>query len=211
MANVLKFSQFVNEAEEQKKIEKIYDKAGKEVEKIIMTLEGSDSGQITRLMNKFVETYELLKEAQEAHEEVKEVLKDKINASFQEEERFITRIIQTVKYAFTFSKYTRERKEETEAIDYKAAMNEMMDLFPDIKEGLKEIIKKHTEIKVTIKKEISGSIKYSHINLNEGFTDVLKGFISKLEGIFSSLYRSLKSIGQKMDTKLGRIGDILEG
>jgi len=211
MANVLKFSQFINEAEEQKKIEKIYDKAGTDVERIIMTLEGSDSGQITRLMNKFVETYELLKEAQQAHEEVKDVLKDKINASFKEEEKFVTRIIQTVKYAFTFSKYTKGSKEETEVVDYKAAMDEMMDLFPDIKEGLKEIIKKHTQIKTIIKKEISGSIKYSHINLNEGFTDILKGFISKLEGVFSSLYRSLKSIGEKMDTKLERIGDILEG
>ena len=68
MAHILKFSQFLNEAEEQKKIEYVYDKAEKEVEKIIMKLSGSSSGEITKMVNKFVETYELLKEAQEAHD-----------------------------------------------------------------------------------------------------------------------------------------------
>jgi hypothetical protein len=211
MARVLNFTQFINEAEDQKKIEYIYDKAGKEVEKAILNLEGSDSAQMTKLMNKFVETYELLKQAQESHDEVKDVLKDKINESFTEELKFVTRIINTVKYAFTFSKYTKAKEETSEVVDYKAAMNEMMEIFPDIKDGLKEIIKKHTEIKKVVKKEISGSIKYTHVTLNEGLSDILKGLITKLEGIFSSLYRSLKTIGGRIDDKFEKIDSLLKG
>jgi hypothetical protein len=211
MARVLNFTQFINEAEDQKKIEYIYDKAGKEVEKAILNLEGSDSAQMTKLMNKFVETYELLKQAQESHDEVKDVLKDKINESFTEELKFVTRIINTVKYAFTFSKYTKAKEETSEVVDYKAAMNEMMEIFPDIKDGLKEIIKKHTEIKNVVKKEISGSIKYTHVTLNEGLSDILKGLITKLEGIFSSLYRSLKTIGGRIDDKFEKIDSLLKG
>lgn len=210
MAQVLKFSDFVNEAEEQKQVVYVYDKAGKEVEKIIMELSGSSSGEITRLVNKFVETYDLLKEAQDSHEEVKEILKDKINKSFKEEERFITRIIKTVKYALTFTKYTKAKEEETEAVNYKEALAEMMEVFPDIKEGLNEIIKKHTEIKKVVKKEISGSIKYAHISMNEGFTDMLKGLLTKLQTIFSSLYQSLRSIGGRIDSKLEKVDDILK-
>jgi len=211
MARVLNFTQFINEAEDQKKIEYIYDKAGKEVEKAILNLEGSDSAQMTKLMNKFVETYELLKQAQESHDEVKDILKDKINESFTEELKFVTRIINTVKYAFTFSKYTKAKEETSEVVDYKAAMNEMMEIFPDIKDGLKEIIKKHTEIKKVVKKEISGSIKYTHVTLNEGLSDILKGLITKLEGIFSSLYRSLKTIGGRIDDKFEKIDSLLKG
>lgn len=211
MARVLNFTQFINEAEDQKKIEYIYDKAGKEVEKAILNLEGSDSAQMTKLMNKFVETYDLLKQAQESHDEVKEVLKDKINESFPEELKFVTRIISTVKYAFTFSKYTKAKEETSEVVDYKAAMDEMMDIFPDIKDGLKEIIKKHTEIKKVVKKEISGSIKYTHVTLNEGLSDILKGLMTKLEGIFSSLYRSLKTIGGRIDAKFEKIDSLLKG
>lgn len=211
MAHVLRFTQFVNEAEDQKNIEYIYDKAGKDVEKIIMKLSGSSSGEITRLVNKFVETHELLKEAQDAHEEVKEVLKDKINSSFKEEERFITRIIETVKYALTFSKYTKAKEDIKEEVNYEAAMDEIVKLFPDIKEGLNEIIKKHTEIKKVVKKEISGSIKYSHISLNEGLTDILKGLVTKLGGIFSSLYKSLKGIGRRMDAKFKKIDSLTKG
>lgn len=211
MNNILGFSQFLNEAEQQKNIEYIYDKAGKEVEKAVMILTGSSSGDITKLVNKFVETYDLLKEAQESHEQVKEILKDKINASFKEEEKFVTRIVKTVKYALTFSKYTKARSEDVEEVDYKAAIDEMMDLFPDIKEGLKDIIKKHTEIKTIVKKEITGSIKYSHINVNEGFTQILKDLVEKLEGIFKSLYKSLRDIGDRMDAKLDKINEIMKG
>jgi len=211
MARVLNFTQFINEAEDQKKIEYIYDKAGKEVEKAILNLEGSDSAQITKLMNKFVETYELLKQAQESHDDVKDVLKDKINESFTEELKFVTRIINTAKYAFTFSKYTKAKEETSEVVNYKAAMDEMVEIFPDIKEGLKEIIKKHTEIKKVVKKEISGSIKYTHVTLNEGLSDILKGLITKLEGIFSSLYRSLKTIGGRIDDKFEKIDSLLKG
>ena len=96
-------------------------------------------------------------------------------------------------------------------MNYAAAMDEMMEIFPDIKEGLKEIIKKHTEIKKVVKKEISGSIKYSHISLNEGLTDILKGLVTKLGDIFSSLYRSLTSIGGRIDAKFEKINDLMKG
>lgn len=210
MARVLNFSQFIGESDEQKKIEYVYDKANKEVERIIMTLSGSSSGEITRLVNKFVETHELLKDAQEAHESVKEILKDKINKSFKEEEKFITRVIQTVKYALTFSKYTKGKHEEITKVNYDAAMKEMMELFPEIKEGLKDIIKKHTEIEKKFKKEISGSIKHSHIEVNEGITDMLKGTVSAMKEIFTSLYRSLRRLGSSMDKRFRKIDRLLK-
>jgi hypothetical protein len=210
MTRILKFSQFVNEAEDQKKIEYIYDKAEKEVQKVIVTFEGVESAKITKLTNKFAETYELLKKAQEAHEEVKEVLKDNINKSLPEEFKFITRLVRTAKYMFTFSKYTPAKEEDVETVNYEAAIDELMDVFPDIKDGLKEIIKKHTEIKKLVKKEISGSIKYTHINLNEGLSSMLKGLIKKLEGVFSSLYHSLKTLGKRIDTKLDRVDSLLK-
>lgn len=210
MGIVLNFSQFIGESEDQKKIEKVYDKAGKEVEKLIMSFSGSSSGEMTRLINKFVETYELLKDAQESHEAVKEVLKDKINKSFEEEERFITRIIQTVKYTLTVSKYTREKTEEVTEVNYNEVIKELMEVFPDIKEGLKDIIKKHTEVKTKFKKEISGSIKYSHIDVNEGITELLKGTVSAMKEIFTSLYRSLRRLGGSIDKRFRKIDRLMK-
>lgn len=211
MTHVLQFSQFLNESEEQVSIDRVYDKAGKEVEKIIMKLSGSSSGEMTKLINKFVETYEKLEEASKAHEAVKEVLKDRINKSFTEEEKFITKIIQTVKYAITFSKYVRAKEEVKEKINYDAALKELISVFPEIENGLNEIIAKHTEIEKIIKKEASGAIKYSHIKVNEGFTDMLKGLVSKLEGIFKSLFRSLSTTNKKIDSKFNNINELMEG
>jgi len=211
MANVLKFSQFINESEEQVSIERIYDKAGKELEKIIMKLTGSSSGEMTKLVNRFVETYEILEEAKKAHESVKEVLKDKINRSFKEEEKFVTRIIQTVKYALTFSKYVKAKEEVKEKINYDAAIAELVSVFPEIEKGLKEIIAKHTEIEKVVRNEASGAIKYSHIKINEGFTDILKGLVSKLDSIFKSLFRTLSSVNKKIDSKFENIDELMEG
>lgn len=210
MGIVLNFSQFIGESEDQKNIERIYDKAGKEVERIIMTLSGSSSAEMTRLINKFVETHELLADAQKTHEEVKDILKDKINKSFEEEEKFITRIIQTVKYTITFSKYVREKKEKVEEVNYEAALTELMEVFPDIKEGLKDIIKKHTDIKTKIRKEASGAIKYTHIDVNEGITDLLKETLSGLKEIFTSLYRSLRRLGSSIDKKFKKIDRLMK-
>lgn len=211
MAHVLKFSQFINESDEQKEITKVYDKAGENLEKVIMKLSGNQSGEITKLVNRFVETYELLKEAQESHESIKKVLKDKLNKSFDDEERFVTRIIETVKYALTFSKYTRKKEDKVAVVNYEAAIDEMIKIFPDIEKGLKAIIEKHTDIKTIVKEETSGAIKYSHIKMNEGITDVLKGFIKKLETVFSSLHRTLSPLVGKIDTRLAKIDGILKG
>jgi hypothetical protein len=210
MSRVLNFSQFIGESDEQKKIEHIYDKTGKEVERIIMTLSGSSSGEITRLVNKFVETYDLLKKAQEAHDDAKEILKDSINKSFKEEERFITRIIKTVKYALTFSKYTKEKHEEKVEIDYNKAFKEIMEVFPEIKEGLNEIIKNHTQTVKTFKKETSGAIKYSHIDVNEGITDILKGTANALKTMFASLYRTLRRLGSSIDKKFKTLDRLMK-
>ena len=94
MNRIMDFSRFINESIN---IDKIYDKAGIEVEKLKLTFSGQESAIVTRLVNKFVETYDLLKEAQEAHEDVKEILKDKINLSLTAEDKFVTKIIETAK------------------------------------------------------------------------------------------------------------------
>ena len=207
----MNFARFINESKENVNIVEIYDKAGKELEKVEATFSGQESAIVTKLVNKFVETYDLLKEAQKAHDDVKEILKDKINTSISGEYKFVTRIIKTAKYAMTFSKYTKARKEETEVVDYKEAIEEMMDIFPDIKDGLKEIIKKHTKIKEIVKNEISGSIKHAHINMNEGIVQNLKDLVEKLTTIFKSLAKSLGDATDRIERKLDTINKIMKG
>jgi hypothetical protein len=210
MSHILNFSQFIGESDEQKKIEYIYDKTGKEVERIIMTFSGSSSGEMTKLVNNFVDTYDLLKRAQDAHERAKEILKDRANKSFKEEERFITRIIKTIKYTVTFSKYTKEKHDEKIQIDYDKALKEIMEVFPDIKEGLNEIIKNHTQTVNTFRKEIAGAIKHSHIDVNEGITDILKGTTNTLKILFTSLYKTLRRLGSSMDKKFKTLDHLLK-
>lgn len=211
MSRIMKFAQFINEAEEQIKVIPMYGKGGDSLEKVKVEFSGNQSAQVTKMVNKFAETYELLKQAEASHEEIKQILKDKINTSLPQEYIFITKIIETAKYCLTFSKYTKAREEEVETVDYKAAMDEIMDIFPDIKEGLTEIIKKHTEVKKIVKKETAGAIKYAHINLNEGISDIFTGLIDKLKGIFSSLTKSLKGVNRRIDSKLKKIDQIMKG
>ena len=87
----------------------------------------------------------------------------------------------------------------------------MMDIFPDIKDGLKEIIKKHTKIKDMVKKEIAGSIKHSHINLNEGFVQILKDLVDTLTSMFKSLAQYLGDKTNRIESKLDRINQIMKG
>jgi hypothetical protein len=85
-----------------------------------------------------------------------------------------------------------------------------MEVFPEIKEGLNEIIKNHTQTVKTFKKETSGAIKYSHIDVNEGITDILKGTANALKTMFASLYRTLRRLGSSIDKKFKTLDRLMK-
>jgi hypothetical protein len=207
MNHVLDFYQFINENDEFEDMELIFDKGGKELEKVKLKLKGVSSGKMSKLINEYVRTREAYDDAEAAYEKVKKDLKDSINEKFEIQHQFVTRVIETVKYVITFSKYVKEKREDV--IDYKAVVDQLEQLFPEIREGLEEIKKACTETNKLVSSARSGSIKHSHIKVNEGLKDSIMGIINKIKGIFSKLSKSLSRREKRIATRLKRIDALM--
>ena len=188
-------------------IRKKYEK-GTKPDAIELDLSSHPSGEMTKLINEYVKTKEIFEEAKESHEAIKEILKNTVDASFDEQDIFITRYIKTKTYMFTFSKYTEAKKVEEK--DYEKILNELVDLFPEIREGLEKIIDSNTKVKeIGVR---SGAIKVSHIErVDEGVTDMLKGIFDKFKKLRMTLGKTLKRILGRIDRRFTKIDKLMEG
>jgi hypothetical protein len=212
--NVLTYSEFLLEAEEHKmgsssKIQEVYKKGTKEIDRLIMEASGTDSEIIDSMMDEFIKTKALMEEAVTTHELVKKQTKGKINEAFDAEQRFITRVIQTVKYTFTFSKYIKGHEKEQKTVNYESVLKDLTSLFPQINEALQEIIEKHTEVKTVTKSEIEGSLDRSRIELNESLADILESIAKKIRGIYVKLANKLNKVSDKIDAKLEKYKELV--
>lgn len=181
----------------------VYKSGTKEIDRIIAKLSGHKSSKITRLVDRFVETKLAMEEAIKSHEEIKALTKDSINEHFEEEEKFITRVVETAKWSVTFNKGTKAKEVDTKKIKYEEALEEIYNTFPEIKDAINEIIKKNTEIKKEFKKEISGAINIDHIKLvNEGFKESMLALYSKIQMLYKQLSTRLKSTNKMLAKNL---------
>ena len=216
---VKNFTDFVFEARKKddpryqyNEITKLFDKgAREEVVSVELDLSSSPSAEITKLVNEFVKTKEIFDQAKESHESVKEILKNTVDESFDEKDKFLTRYIKTKTYLFTFSKYTQKKTEVVEKKDYEKIIEEMLSVFPDIREGLEQIIKNNTKLEEITSAERSGAIKVSHIEkVNEGMKDVFASIFDKVKKITSSLGKTLNKLTSKIDKRFSKIDKLME-
>jgi DNA-binding ferritin-like protein len=207
MNNILDFYSFINESDEFEEIELFFDKTGTNLERANLKLKGTSSGQMTKLINEYVRTHEVYEKAQEEYEKVKKNLKDSINEKFEINHQFITRTIETMKFVITFSKSVKEKR--ADVVDYQAVVEKLVEIFPEIREGLEDIKKACTEANKLISPGRSGSIKHSHIKMNEGMISSIKGILTKIKGIFSDLSNSLKKREKKIASHLKKVNKLL--
>lgn len=212
--NILTYSEFIAESDHPKigstsKIQQIYKKGTQEIEKLVLEASDSDSEIIDSMMDEFIKTKALLEEAIEAHESIKKQTKEKINEAFDAEQRFITRVIQTVKYTFTFSKYQKGYDKEQKTVNYESVLKDLTSLFPQINESLQEIIDKHTEVKIITKSETEGALDKTRISVNESLADFLEALAKKIRGIYEKLSNKLNKMSDKIDKKLEKYKELL--
>lgn len=213
------FGEFVFEARRKddpryqyNEITKLFDKgARQEVTAVELDLSSSPSGEVTKLINEYVKTKELFDQAKESHEAVKETLKNTVDEAFDEKDKLLTRYIKTKTYMFTFSKYTQKKTELVEKKDYEKIIAEFMELFPELRKGLEEIIKNNTKLEEVTSAERSGSIKVSHIEkVNEGVKDIFTGMFDKVKKITASLAKTLRKITVRIDKRFSKIDKLME-
>lgn len=160
--------------------------------KVILELEGSDSGAMSRLMTRYKRLDRQWKLMEERRNEVNAQVKDVANRIFDAEDALATRVIETVSYTVMLTKATpASEKEPTKKVDFESAFAELARLVPELEAKAKEILEKHTEL--VPPKDTPTALKYTP-KLEEG----IGGLVSKIK-VF---VKSMLTWGREYDAKL---------
>lgn len=202
----------INEEEENDdiSIERVIKKKTGELEKIIISLKKSESGKMTKIVKRYVEVYDQLKELEEIQSKLSGNIIDFVHGSIKEEEKFYTKIVQTAKVALTVSKETEPKVTKQEKIDYDAVLSKISEVFPEIKKQLNELINEHTKIVESVSGGRKASISISNIKIEEGVKDSLLGIFDYCKKIFEKLKESLKRTNESIDSTLSEVQRLMK-
>lgn len=164
--------------------------------KVILELEGSDSGAMSRLMTRYKRLDRQWKLMEERRNEVNRQVKDVADRIFDAEDALATRVIETVSYSVMLTKATpASEKEATKKVDYESAYAALARLVPELEEKAKAILEQYTEL--VPPKDTPSALKYTP-KLEEGIADTVKGWVAKAKAFVKEMF----SWGREYDAKL---------
>lgn len=164
--------------------------------KVILELEGSDSGAMSRLMTRYKRLDRQWKLMEERRNEVNRQVKDVADRIFDAEDALATRVIETVSYSVMLTKATpASEKEATKKVDYESAYAALARLVPELEEKAKAILEQYTEL--VPPKDTPSALKYTP-KLEEGIAGTVKGWVAKAKAFVKEMF----SWGREYDAKL---------
>ena len=168
------------------------------LQKVILSLEGNNSGAMTRLTKRYErldKTAKLLKERRDA---LNAQIKDVGDRVFDAEDALATRIIETVSYTVMLTAAQKaEHKQPTKNVDYEAAFRELAKLLPDLQEAADKILGKYTELIPPKDTPVALRVKPKD-QVDESIATVVRA-------AFTKFMTWIKSWGSSYDAKLDAI------
>ena len=198
-ATTLKEYLILSEADENRKRRKdlTYTEklVKKEIDRVIVELNGNESGVLTKLAARYDRLAKAIKVMGEKKDELNASIKEKVEDLFAAEDVVLTRVIETVSFTLTVSK--RQKQDDKVAVNYKAIAEELAKLIPeDLQDKVEEITKAYTTITAQQDKSPALSVKGK----------VTEGFIGDLKAsLIASIKRVVKSVtswATKYDKKM---------
>lgn len=165
------------------------------LDKVILELEGSDSGAMSRLMTRYQRLDKSAKLLKERRDAVNAQVKDVADRLFDAEDAVATRIIETVSYTVMLTKATRAAdKEPTQKIDFESAFSELARLVPQLTEQVDAIRQKYTTLEQP--KDTPSALKVTDKKT------VKEGLIGTAVSAIKNFVKDLFNWGREYDAKL---------
>jgi hypothetical protein len=166
------------------------------LQKVILELEGNDSGAMTRLAKRYERLDKTAKLLKEKRDELNAAVKEVGDRIFDAEDTLVTRVIETISYTVMLTAAEKaEHKQPTKKVDYESAFAALARLVPELDEKAKEILDKYTEM--IPPKDTPTALKVKP-KLEEGLW-------SKLKDMWTKFVKSIKEWGTSYDEKLDAI------
>lgn len=166
------------------------------LDKVMLELEGNNSGAMSRLMTRYTRLDKTAKLLKERRDEVNAQVKDVADRLFDAEDALATRIIETVSYTVMLTKAEKaETKEPKKEIDYASAYSELAKLVPELEAQAKAILEKYT---TSIPPKDTPTALRVKSKVDEGVVSVVKGWVAQAK----AFVKEVLSWGRSYDAKL---------
>lgn len=169
-----------------------------QLDRVIVELNGNESGAITRLASRYDRLDKAIKVMGKKRDELNAKIKGEAEELFAAEDVVLTRVIETVSFTLTVSK--KSKVPDKVQVDYESIAAELAKLIPEeLQAKVEEITAAYTKITPQADKSPALSVK---AKVNEGLLADLGAGIVK---IVRSLIKSVTSWALKYDRKLAAL------
>jgi len=192
----MKYSNLITEAR-SKDLEYTEKKVKGLVDRVTVTLGGHYSGMITKLANEYIELSEAIDQLSTRQSELNLKAKEEGEYLFDAEDEVLTRVIDTVSATLTISKKIVDKKS---SVDMDKVVSDLIELMPELKDKVEEIIKANTKIS-EVEKSPRLTIK-SKVTEAANPIQAVRNFVSKATSYFHNWSNSYKS---RLDAILSQV------
>lgn len=195
------FAEAVEDRRRRPDLKYIEKKAKDQVERVIVELNGNESGALSRLAARYVRLDQAIKVMGEKKGELNAKIKGEVEDLFAAEDVVLTRVIETVSFTMTVSK--RARTADKVQVDYEAIAMELAALIPaELQARVDEITALYTKIIPQADKSPALSVKAKVAEgLGDMFTRVTKSigsFVKKISAWAVKFDKQLASLKAKL-------------
>ena len=172
------------------------------VDRVIVELEGSQSGAMTRLASRYDRLEKAIKKMGEKRDELNSKIKEQVEELFAPEDVVLTRVVETVSFTMTLSKLVKsEEQEPKKVVKYDKIAEELAKLIPDeLQAQVDAIVAKYTEISIAAEKSPALRVKSKvDESLNEGILDMLGSIAAKIGKWLKDTAKWASSYDKKLD------------
>ena len=148
----------------------------KELDKVILDLEGHDSAKMTRLANEYRRLDAAAKTLNEERDALNAEVKEIIESSFDPVDEVATRIVRTVSLTLTMTKTSKP----TPKVDSDAVLEALLALVPELTEKVEKLKLEYT----TFPSPRKGALK---VEVNEGVGTLIDRVRAKIKKMISSI------------------------
>ena len=197
--------------EEQGKTKTTKINSPADIDKVILYLQGNESGKITKMGKTLAKMKTIADEFKKEEEEFKQFTRDYADEMFPSSDDFYTRIIETASLTLKIGK--AEAATSKEVFDADGMISDLYRQFPDMIEALNAAKKANTTVKQFAAKNpkvMAPKLRTKPLkreSLEEGIGDKLKEYLSKVSSyITSKLSRydnTLADVTQRLNAATG--------
>lgn len=166
------------------------------IDKVIVTLEGNESGKFTKLAKRFKELRTATDELSKATDELNRDIKEQAIEFFDAADEIHTRIVETVSMTILIGKRQPDSIEKTSKVNYEQIIKDITALVPELTEKIAEIVDANTQVEEKLKVAKAPQLR---VDLKEG---VMEDVLKAAKAIGRKLLAVIKPWARGYDRKL---------